>query len=138
MRKVVGDKGGKFKLLLAQIAAEAVACTGSAGQEAMGASLGNLHARLTQETDALIADSAGDPELPHRVAGDFLRLVGLSLVGVMWARTARVASSQATSDSFYAAKIVTARFYFDYLLPEASYRLDQLQQGRQPLPWLTA
>jgi hypothetical protein len=103
----------------------------------MGAALGDLHSRLTRATDAIIADSAHDPELPHRVASDFLQLVGLSLLGVMWARTARVASPQATSEVFYAAKIVTATFYFDYLLPEASYRLLQLQQGRRPLPWPT-
>jgi alkylation response protein AidB-like acyl-CoA dehydrogenase len=136
VRKVVSDRGAKFALLLEEVQAEAAACRAEERHQSMGDALAKLHDGLSQATQAIIADSAGDAELPHRIAGDFLRLSGLTLLGVLWARTARIVAPQASSEAFYATKLATANFYFDYLLPEATYRLAQLQQGRKPLPWL--
>ncbi len=61
---------------------------------------------------------------PDEVGGsavDYLRIVGHMVYGYMWARMAKVALSKfnaGSSDTFYKAKIQTARFYFARLLPE--------------------
>jgi alkylation response protein AidB-like acyl-CoA dehydrogenase len=144
VRKVVGDKGAKFNLVLDELRDEAAACNASPKHQsigsalAMGNALSELHAGLSEATAAIVDDAMRDPELPHRVASDFLRLVGLSLLGVLWARMARIAAPKAQSDAFYRDKLTTAAFYFDYLLPEATYRLALLKRGRSPLPWLEA
>jgi hypothetical protein len=70
------------------------------------------------------------------VADDYLRLAGLVLLAQGWARAEAVA---AQSDSaFHAAKCETARYYFDFVLPEAGLCATRIRAGQNPLPHLTA
>ena len=54
-------------------------------------------------------------------ASEYLRLFGLVAVGYMWARTAQVALARLDDDptGFYRAKLDTARFYFERVLPQS-------------------
>ena len=56
------------------------------------------------------------------VATDYLRLFGLVVLGYMWARMAALALEKRAGDDagFYEAKIKTARFYMQRLLPQTS------------------
>jgi hypothetical protein len=56
------------------------------------------------------------------------------LLAALWARAARVAASGASSP-LHRRKLETARYYFDYVLPEAQYRFALVSNGRRPLPW---
>ena len=64
-----------------------------------------------------------DPEEIGAAAVDYLRLFGLVALGFMWARTAQVsvrALPTANGDArFYEAKLVTARFFMERILPQA-------------------
>ena len=55
-------------------------------------------------------------------ATDYLRLFGLVALGYMWARMAALALEKRAGDDagFYEAKIKTARFYMQRLLPQTS------------------
>lgn len=55
-------------------------------------------------------------------ATDYLRLFGLVALGYMWARMAALALEKREGDDtgFYEAKIKTARFYMQRLLPQTS------------------
>ncbi len=77
---------------------------------------------------------ADDGEEAAAAASDYLRLFGLVALGFLWARAALVASEAqargAGDDAFYAAKQVTARFYFDRILPETGSLLRAIQAGK--------
>jgi hypothetical protein len=64
-----------------------------------------------------------DPEEIGAAAVDYLRLFGLVALGFMWARSAQIAAAKlpaANGDAgFYQAKLVTAQFYMDRILPQA-------------------
>ena len=73
-----------------------------------------------EEATQWIRDAAvRDPEEIGAASYDYLRLMGLTALGHMWARSASVALDRATGDNsgFYEAKLATARFYMKRLLP---------------------
>jgi hypothetical protein len=133
VRKVLGDDSRVFHRLLAHVNAEVVACNGS-GFEELSASLRSAAAALAVAVTEVGEHSAGDPELPHRVAGDFLRAFGLVLLGFAWARSARLAKPRSSADAFYRDKLITAQFFFDYLLPAVDLHLRLMRVARKGLP----
>jgi len=134
VRKVIGDRGRNFGVLLQWVLDEANLCTFVSGCERFGETLRAVQDKLARITAAIIAESVREPEVGHRVANDFLRLVGLLLVGAWWARAARMAMPRASQD-FYSSKLETARFYFDYVMPESNLRLTLLEQRHCAIPW---
>ncbi len=87
-----------------------------------------------QVTQQLLQQAHDDPELAYRVADDYLRLAGLVLLAHGWVRAEAVAAAGGTP--FHAAKRDTARYYFDYLMPEAGLCLARIRAGQNPLPQL--
>ena len=75
-----------------------------------------------------------DPEEAGAAAADYLRLFGLVALGYMWARSAEVAHRKlptANGDaSFYQAKLGTARFYMERLLPQAGALYLTIKSGK--------
>jgi len=137
VRKVIADGGQKFMGLLGVLRDEATLCIAAAGCESFGRVLGQTYGEFMDATSAIIADAPANPELAHRIAADYLYLAGLLLVGSIWARAARLASPRRT-EPFYASKLQTAQFFFDYLMPETRLRLDLLNRRHCALPWVGA
>ena len=81
--------------------------------------LGSACAHLGEATQWIREAAARDPEETGAASYDYLRLMGLTALGHMWARSARVALDQVIGDNsgFYEAKLATARFYMKRLLP---------------------
>jgi hypothetical protein len=61
---------------------------------------------------------------------DYLRLFGLVALGFMWARMALVALPKADAP-FYKAKIGTAKFFMQRLLPQTASLLTAIQSGAE-------
>jgi len=61
---------------------------------------------------------------------DYLRLFGLVALGFMWARMAKIALPKA-DQPFYKAKISTAKFFMQRLLPQTASLLTVLQSGAE-------
>ena len=61
---------------------------------------------------------------------DYLRLFGLVALGFMWARMAKIALPKA-DESFYKAKIGTAKFFMQRLLPQTASLLTAIQSGSE-------
>ncbi len=59
---------------------------------------------------------------------DYLRLFGLVALGFMWARMAKIALPKA-EEPFYKAKIGTAKFFMQRLLPQTASLLAIIQSG---------
>jgi len=64
-------------------------------------------------------------------ATDFLHLFGLVALGYMWARIAEAALAKSGNGAAPAmtAKLVTARFFMERMLPETATHLARIQAG---------
>jgi alkylation response protein AidB-like acyl-CoA dehydrogenase len=62
---------------------------------------------------------------------DYLRLFGLVALGFMWARMAKIALPKADAGGFYQAKIGTAKFFMQRLLPQTASLLTTIQSGAE-------
>jgi alkylation response protein AidB-like acyl-CoA dehydrogenase len=96
-------------------------------------SLGKAFGRLQQATLHIAQVGMGKPDEAGAAATDYLRLFGLVAMAYMWARMVEIAGPKAgTADDptgFYKAKIATARFFFDRMLPESGARLAAITSG---------
>lgn len=86
---------------------------------------------LQQATAWLGKEASQNPDQAGGASVDYLRLFGLASLGFMWARSAKIAlnkTSGAEAD-FYQAKIKTARFYTQKLLPQTKSLLTTIEAG---------
>ncbi|MBX3619782.1 MAG: acyl-CoA dehydrogenase C-terminal domain-containing protein [Rhizobacter sp.] len=127
VRKVLPDGAAKLSVLIDRLTHELPA--GALAQRA-AASL----ADWGETTRRIVQQAAHDPELPYRVADDYLRLAGLVLLAHGWARAEAVAAQGGTP--FHAAKRETAQYFFDQVLPESGLCLARIRAGQNPLPHL--
>jgi alkylation response protein AidB-like acyl-CoA dehydrogenase len=67
---------------------------------------------------------------------DYLQLFGLTALALMWGRMAKAA--QGKSGDFYADKLITARYFFDRILPDATSHLAKVKTGAAPVMALKA
>ena len=73
---------------------------------------------------------------------DFMHLFGHVCLGLMWARSAKVAmtalAGNASDPVFYQTKIVTGRYYMARQLPATALHLARIQSGAEPVMALAA
>lgn len=111
VRKVASDGGAALKELLADI-----------HQALHAAPQSELSAVLTEYQlllDELLVKGAQEPQLLPAVACDLLDLTGYLLYGYMWQQTLSALDESKHNAEFIAAKRLTARFYFERILPKA-------------------
>jgi hypothetical protein len=132
-RKIMSDGGTKLLDLLAVLEQEQAA---GAGEPALKEFTDALSAQIDATRDALgalLAAREADPDWALRVADDFLRGLGFTLLAWAWARSARIALPQ-VADAWYVSKVKAARFGVQWLLPEASYRWQRVMARHAVLP----
>ena len=91
--------------------------------------------RLQQATGQIATVGMSKPEEAAAVASDYLKLFGLVALAFMWCRMAEIALKKQAGDSsgFYAAKVKTARFYMQKLLPQTSTLFATIMAGGSTL-----
>jgi butyryl-CoA dehydrogenase len=77
-------------------------------------------ARLQQATTRIAQAGMARPEEAGAAATEYLRLFGLTVLAYLWARMAESSLPKAEEDGFYRAKVGTARFFMERLLPQTS------------------
>ena len=96
--------------------------------------LAKSFAALQQATAHIATVSLKDPEEAGAAATDYLRLMGLVALGFMWAKAAKVAEAalpEANGDAgFYKAKLSTAQFFADRLLPQTGALWSAIKAGK--------
>lgn len=87
--------------------------------------------RLQQATGELAQRGMKNPDEAGAAATEFLRLFGLVAVGFMWARMAEIALAKQDDDAdgFYKAKLITAKFYMERVLPQSGAMFSQIMSG---------
>ena len=131
-RKTLRDKGAVARALCARIAMteQDLAAHADADCDAMRQALSQGRAALEQSIDFILALGKSEPKTVYAGAVHYLRLAGLVLCGWQLARAMMIAQDQMDSDpAFFQAKLVTARFYADTLLPQASALAQAIAQA---------
>jgi butyryl-CoA dehydrogenase len=95
--------------------------------------LAKAFGRLQQATLQIARVGMGKPDEAGAASYDYLKLFALVAQAYMWARMVQIALPLAGTDKdhdgFYKAKIGTARFFFDRMLPESGARLSAILAG---------
>ncbi|QSP95897.1 acyl-CoA dehydrogenase C-terminal domain-containing protein [Marinobacter salinisoli] len=94
---------------------------------------------LEEATGWLASNAPADPEQAGAAASPYLRLMALTVIGYLWSRMAGEAQTQlAGSDkgnnpALLESKLVSARFYFEKLLPEVHWLLADIRTGKDSM-----
>lgn len=129
-RKIAKDKGVTANVLFGKMEAtrSALAASDNADLQAIAAALGRGVAAMTEATNWLLANYDSNPKAAGGSAVPFLKLTGVVVGGWCMARAAEIAAAK-QDDDFYKAKLITARFYADHVIPEANMYRDAILNG---------
>jgi alkylation response protein AidB-like acyl-CoA dehydrogenase len=107
-----------------------------AGNDAMNVylkPLGQSLAQLQQATMWFMNNAMAKPDNAGAGSYDYMHLFGLVALGYMWCRIAEAAQAKIaagdTDAERYKAKLVTARFFMERMLPETATRLARIETG---------
>jgi hypothetical protein len=138
-RKVLSDNGAKLKKF-GKLVQEFVEEEGvNEEMQEFVNPLADLGEKVTKLTTELGMKAFKNPDEVGAAAVDYLRVCGHLVFAYLWARMAKVAlAKQASGDTFYVAKLATARFYFAKLLPETAGLIRSVRAGAAPMMDLDA
>ena len=93
--------------------------------------LGEALGHLQQATMWFMQNAMAKPDNAGAGAYDYMHLFGLVALGYMWAQMVKAANEKLSSDNGgrLKAKLVTARFFMERLLPETAAQLKRIQSG---------
>ena len=123
-RKIARDGGTAVRALIGEMrdAAGALA-RGDDSLKAIGKALADGVNAVETAVGYIVENYGAELKAVHVGAVPFLKLLGIVAGGWQMARAARIASQRLAAGEgdpdFYRAKIVTARFYADHVLPQA-------------------
>lgn len=94
--------------------------------------------KLQQATAVVAQKGMARPDEAGAASTDYLRIFGLVAVGWMWLKMVKVAQAKLAEgadgkESFYDAKIKTARFFVEKMLPEVDFRFKSLMSGAKSM-----
>ncbi|MDR6377441.1 acyl-CoA dehydrogenase [Paraburkholderia caledonica] len=122
-RKTLRDGGRVAKSLLAGVAetVESLGAQQGPAFESMKKYLEQGQRSLSAAIDFVVANTKEDPNAVFAGSVPYLKLAGIVLGGWQMARALLVAAQKRDEDpAFYSAKIATAQFYAEHVLPLAS------------------
>jgi len=133
-RKVLADSGLGMQHLLQEIAEL------DTGLESCGTELQSVrdavatgHQRLDKATNWLVEKGQDDPAVVYSAAFDYLMLAGTVIGGWQMGRAAEIAHRKLAENDgdadFYKAKIITAKFYAEQILPRSAAFFDASTSG---------
>jgi acyl-CoA dehydrogenase len=131
-RKTVRDGGATAKVLSQKIAETetALSANGSADAKAVLKQLSAARTAFDEVVTYIVANAKTDVKAVYAGSFAYLRLCGLVLGGWQMARALLAAEGLKASDpAFYEAKIATARFFAENLMPQAQALVTSILEG---------
>ena len=125
MRKLPRENGGPVRKQLAAMRAldRDLAATNEPAFASIRSNLGEATQALAQSTDWMLANIGADPKAAASGATSYLRLFGIAYGGYMLAKSAlkaraRLKRTGSADAAFLNAKVATARFFAEQILPQ--------------------
>ncbi len=141
-RKILGSKGEILKPFGAEVTAF---CVENAADEAMQEFIQpimNFGREWQKMTETLGMKAMQNPDEIGAASVDYLMYSGYLTLAYFWAKMAKVALQKLAAgdadSAFYQAKIKTARFYFQRVLPRAAGHKACVENGAEAMMALTA
>jgi hypothetical protein len=97
------------------------------------AALATALGHLQQATLWLMQHGAARPDDAGAAATDYMHLLGLVVLGYMWCRIAAAVLVAGGTDDRPRARLATARFFMERMLPETAVHLARIQSGAASL-----
>lgn len=140
-RKILGSKGELIKPFGAEVTAFCVANAADEAMQEFIQPLMNFGRDLQKMTETIGMKAMQNPDEIGAASVDYLMYSGYLTLAYFWAKMANVAQqklAQGTEDkAFYQAKIKTARFYFQRVLPRAAGHKACVENGADSMMALT-
>ena len=97
--------------------------------------LAKAFGRLQRATGHIAQQGLKNPNEAGAAATDYLRLFGLVAFAYLWTRMAKISLEKLGEDKtgFYAAKVATAQFYMQRILPQSSAAFAALMAGSETI-----
>jgi alkylation response protein AidB-like acyl-CoA dehydrogenase len=134
----LGLKGGR---LIGQLFAIITSFLEEHGDAPHREAVANALASLQEATTWIATNGMQDPEQAGAGATPYLRLTALTVIAYLWSRMALVAQQQlaagAGNENLLNSKLVSARYYFEKLLPESGWLLEDIRSGKDTTMALT-
>jgi alkylation response protein AidB-like acyl-CoA dehydrogenase len=133
-RKVLMDNGAKLKKF-GKLVQDFVERHGTdPAMSEFVTPLADLGDKVTKLTMEIGMKAFQNQDEAGAAAVDYMRIAGHLVFAYFWARMAQVALARIVADGdrvepFYVAKLATARFYFQRLLPETAYHIRAARAG---------
>ena len=140
-RKTLANDGEVLALLLDDVEATATALAADAELASLGAALAQSIEAARTARQWLLGRAREDRDVAGAASVNFLMLLGYVCGGWLMGQSALKASARLASGSgdtaFLKAKLVTARFYCEHLLPRAGACLATIEAGPESMMALT-
>ena len=129
-RKLARDEGQAVECFLALV--EGACDTASTAARFVALPLREAVHEAREAARFLIDNAGADPNGLGAGSYAFMELLGTLAIGWMWLRMAELAEGCA-DDPFYAAKLVTARYYAERWLPECAVLTRKIEAGAEAM-----
>jgi alkylation response protein AidB-like acyl-CoA dehydrogenase len=141
-RKLGANGGRAIQAFFRILGEETAAAKGGDGEAALlAASLERATGDLQTATMWLMQNGMANPNNAGAAAYPYMTLLGTVCLGLMWLRMAK-ASTEALADgddsAFHQAKLTTARFYAERIMPDAGALRRKIEAGAESLMALPA
>ena len=107
------------------------------GMEKMIEALEKAFGALQLSTATIAQKGMADPEEAGAASSDYLRLLGLVAMAFLFAKAAKIAGMKKMMgqdpDGFYAAKLVTVRFFYERILPQVAGLFQAIKAGKRSM-----
>jgi hypothetical protein len=138
-RKILMDNGAKLRKFGAKVQAFVEEHGADEAMSEFITPLADLGGKVTKLTMEIGMKAFQNQDEVGAAAVPYLRVVGHLVFAYFFARAAKIAlEKQDSGDTFYKAKLATARFYFARLLPETAMLIRQARSGAGNLMALEA
>jgi acyl-CoA dehydrogenase len=131
-RKLGRDDGRAMRAFLAEIG-DFLKQHGEEAMRPYAAPLATALGHLQQATLWLMQHGAAKPDDTGAAATDYMHLLGLVVLGYMWCRIAAATLAGPGADDRARARLATARFFMERMLPETALHLARIQSGAASL-----
>jgi acyl-CoA dehydrogenase len=130
-RKLGKDGGRAVMAFFNEVQGYVKEHAGDAAMKPLVEPVGKALGHLQQATMWFMQNAMGKPDNAGAGATDYMHLFGLVVLGYMWCRIAAAAHAKRAADASgrMNAKLVTARFFMERMLPETAAHLARIQSG---------
>jgi hypothetical protein len=130
-RKLPKDGGRALQAFLAEVSGYVKDKSADEKLKPLVAPVGVALGHLQQATMWFMQNALGNPDNAGAGATDYMHMFGLVALGYMWCRIADAAQAKLTGPEAerMKAKLTTARFFMERMLPETAAHLARIQSG---------